>query len=98
MSGYDIDTLRECMFDETMAPILAELEAGPRDVGYLAEKFGMDAADIREGLSYLVEHGFLTLRNDSYEADAARLARVMEDDAHFEGVVDSVTKMDSYLN
>ena len=98
VADYDPDMLRECMFSDTMAPVLAELEGGPRDIAYLAEKSGMDPADIREGLSYMVEHGFVKVSGSAYEADKARLAAAMEDDGHFDGVVDGITKMDSYLN
>ncbi|MCE2508451.1 MAG: hypothetical protein J4G04_04000 [Nitrosopumilaceae archaeon] len=94
---YDKDRLRECLFDEETAPALAALEDGPKDISHLAEQCGMSEDDTRQRLSYLVEHGFLAVRDGTYEADAEKLAGILEDE-DYSGIVDSVTVMDSYLN
>ena len=98
MKGYDPDTLRECMFGETTGPILAELEEGPKSVQYLAEKCDLKPDQISESLRYMVEHGFLTLKDDTYTADAEKLAAATEDDGNYSGIINSITEMDSYLN
>lgn len=94
---YDKDRLRECLFDEETAPALAALEDGPKDISHLAGQCGMPEDEVRERLSYLVEHGFLVVRDDTYSADAEKMTGAMED-VDYSGVVDSVTVMDSYLN
>lgn len=93
----DRERLRECLFDEETAPALAALEDGPKHVTHLAEQCGMSPDDIRERLSYLVECNFLAVQDDRYTADAERMARMMEDE-DYDGIMDSVTVMDSYLN
>ena len=91
------ERLRECLFDEETAPALAALEDGPRHVTHLAELCGMSPDALRERLSYLVECDFLAIQDDMYTADAEKMARMMEEE-DYDGIVDSVTVMDSYLN
>ena len=94
---YDKDRLRECLFDEETAPALAALEDGPKDISHLAGQCNMTEDEMSQRLSYLVEHGFLVVRDVTYEADAEKMAGAMEDE-DYSGIVDSVTVMDSYLN
>lgn len=93
----DRDRLRECLFDEDAAPALAALEDGPKDLEHLAELCGMDEDELTGRLSYLVEHGFLAVRDRTYEADAEKMANIMEDD-DYSGIEDGVAVLDSYLN
>ena len=93
----DRERLRECLFDEETAPALAALEDGPKHITHLAEQCGMSPDVIRERLSYLVECNFLAVQDDRYTADAEKMARMMEED-DYDGIMDSVTVMDSYLN
>ena len=93
----DMDRLRNSLFDEEMAPALAELEEGPRPVSHLAHICGVSADAIRERFAYLVEQGFLTVRDDTYTANAEKLSGVMESE-DYTGIEDGVAVMDSYLN
>ena len=93
----DRERLRECLFDEETAPALAALEDGPLHITHLAELCDMPPDVLRERLSYLVECNFLAVRDDRYTADAEKMARMMEEE-DYDGIMDSVTVMDSYLN
>ena len=93
----DKERLRQSLFDEETAPALAALESGPQHIEYLAKQCHMSPDGIRERFSYLVECGFLTARDDTYAADAEKMAHIMEDE-DYSGIVDGVTVMDSFLN
>ena len=58
--------------------------------------------EIREKLSYLIEHGFVKEEkkdtNSIFTADAAKLAKIVEENQNFQDVEDGLAKMDSYLN
>lgn len=95
---YDRDRLFECMFDTELIPALAELEQGPQDAAHLARLAGMDVHELQDRLSYMVQHGFLHLKDDTYTADTKKLTGAMEKDGSFSHIIDGVTEMDSYLN
>ena len=95
---YDRDRLFECMFDTELIPALAELEQGPQDAAHLARLAGMSVPELQDRLSYMVKHGFLHLKNDTYAADTKKLTKAMEKDGSFSHIIDGVTEMDSYLN
>ncbi len=66
------------------------------------DKLQISEKEIRERLSYLLEHGFVNeKKNDNkiiVTADAEKLAKLVEEDKNFEDVEDGLAKMDSYLN
>jgi hypothetical protein len=99
---YDKEKILECMFDPQTSEILAELEQGVKDSQYLINKLQISEDVIKEKLSYLLEHEFVTVSIDDdktvYFADAEKLAKMVEGDKNFQGVVDGLTELDSYLN
>ncbi len=98
MTAYDAEKLMECMLDEVTGPIIAELESGPKNMGYLMDKYGLDMNEIEDKLGYMIEHGFIIRNDDMLTADAEKLASLMENEENYNGIIDSVTEMDSYLN
>jgi hypothetical protein len=101
-SLYDKEKILECMFNPDISEILAELEKGGKDSMYLSKKFQITENQIHERLSYLIEHNFVREEKDGdkviFTADGEKLTNLVERDKNFEGVVDGLTEMDSYLN
>ena len=101
-SSYNKEKILECMFDPEISEILAELENGGKDSVYLSEKFHISQDEIHERLSYLVEHDFVHEEKIGdkviFTADGDKLTKLLEDEKNFDGVVDGLTEMDSYLN
>ena len=101
-SSYDKEKILECMFDPEISEILAELENEGKESDYLCEKFKISEDDIRTRLSYLIEHDFVKeeKKDDKtiFSADGEKLNKLVEQDRNFDGVVDGLTEMDSYLN
>ena len=92
----------DCLFDLSNASIIAELETGEKQLSYLASKSGLSEDDILSNLSYLIENAILVKsvrENIMYlSANFDNLSKIVEHDENFEGAVDGLTKMDSYLN
>lgn len=95
---YDKKKVVEQLFDPDVSVILAELEHGAKDSAYLVEKTGITEAQIGERLSYLTETGFVHVSDGSYSVDSEKIAKIMENDENYSGVVDGLTELDSYLN
>ncbi len=57
--SFDKDKILECMFDPIISEILAELENGSKESSYLAQKSGISEEEVKNQLSYLLEHGFV---------------------------------------
>ena len=54
------------MFDPGTSEILAELEDGGKELSYLVDKLQISENEIRERLSYLLEHSFVNeKKNDN---------------------------------
>ncbi len=100
--SFDKDKILECMFDPIISEILAELENGSKESSYLAQKSGISEEEVKNQLSYLLEHGFVEEKNENekiiFSANGDKLAEIIEHDENFDNAVDSITKMDSYLN
>jgi len=88
----------ENLFDPDVSVILEELESGPKESLFIAKKLEISEDEIKNRLSYLLDHDFVMEKNKTYSADADKLNKVLESDKSFDGVVDGLTKMDSYLN
>lgn len=101
-STYDKEKILDCIFEPDISDILAELENGGKELSYLMNKLKKSENEIRNNLSYLVEHSFVNEeKNDNkiiYSVDAEKLAKLIEDDKNFTDVEDGLAKMDSYLN
>ncbi|RDJ31769.1 MAG: ArsR family transcriptional regulator [Crenarchaeota archaeon] len=99
---YDHQKIIDCIFDPITSQILSELEDGEKNISHLSNQTEISENEIQDRLFYLVETGFVTMTNDgqsiSYSADAEKLSKVIEDEQNFDGAIDGLTKMDSYLN
>ena len=100
--SFDREKVIDCMFDPITSEILAELEDGEKKCSILARQFSMSESDLLERLDYLIECGFLskTLENDkcSLSANTEKLGSLLEDSDAFDGAINGLEKMDSYLN
>ncbi len=90
------------MFDADTSEILAKLENGGQELSYLMETLKKSENEIRDKLSYLLEHSFVNEeKNDDkiiFSVDSEKLEKLIEEDRNFENVEDGLAKMDSYLN
>lgn len=100
--NYDREKIIETLIDPDISIILSELEDGDKESSYLTEKLQLTDTQIRERLAYVIQHGFVKIiqnRNKTiFTADKEKLNKIMESDENFSGVVDGLTKMDSFLN
>lgn len=105
--GDGRDAVIASLFDPDVSVLLAELEAGPLALSELAARSGVSPGAVESRLSRLVGLGYVARRDDPaggggggavYEADAARLAAVMESDENYESAVDGLAKLDGFLN
>ena len=101
-SKYDKEKVIDCMFDPDTSEILAELENEGKELSYLMETLKKSENEIRDKLSYLIEHSFVNEEKNNnkiiFSADAEKLAKLVEEDRNFTDVEDGLAKMDSYLN
>ncbi|MXX20774.1 MAG: hypothetical protein F4Y82_05075 [Cenarchaeum sp. SB0665_bin_23] len=96
--AYDVERIRDVLFDEHIALALAELESGPQKIERLADVASMDADVLVERLEYVVQCGFLHCNDGVYSADSEKLEEFLSHDGQFDNVMSSITEMDSYLN
>ena len=99
---YDHQKVIDCIFDPVTSQILSELEDGGKNISYLSDQTKIPESDIQNRLSYLIETGFVNQTKDgeiiSYSVNGEKLSKVIEDEQNFDGAIDGLTKMDSYLN
>lgn len=97
-----IEKIIETLIDPNISIILSELEDGDKESSYLTEKLQLTDTQIRERLVYVIQYGFVKITQNGnkivFTADKEKLNKIMESDENFSGVVDSLTKMDSFLN
>jgi hypothetical protein len=100
--NYDKDKMLETLIDPGVSIILSELEDGDKESSYLTEKLNLTDAQIREKLAYVIQYGFVKIiknaNKTTFTVDKEKLNKIMESDENFAGVVDGLTKMDSFLN
>ena len=100
-STFDKEKVLDCMFDPDTSEILAELENGGKEISYLIETLKKTEQEIRDKLSYLIEHSFVNEEKNEnktiFSVDADKLAKLVED-KDFKNVDDGLAKMDSFLN
>jgi hypothetical protein len=100
--NYDRQKMIEILVDPDVSIILSELENGDKESSYLAEKLQISDMEIKERLSYVIQHGFVKINQDEnktiFTADKEKLNKIMEMDENFLGVVDGLTEIDQYLN
>ena len=100
--SFDREKIIDCMFDPITSEILAELEDGEKECSILAQQFTLSESELLERLDYLIECEFLTktIENDqcSISANTEKLGSLLEDSNAFDGAINGLEKMDSYLN
>jgi len=100
--SFDREKVIDCMFDPITSEILAELEDGKKECSILAKQFSMSESDLLKRLDYLIECEFLSkiLENDkcSLSANTEKLGSLLEGSDAFDGAINGLEKMDSYLN
>jgi len=100
--SFDREKVIDSMFDSITSEILAELEDGKKECSVLSRQFSMSESELLERLDYLIECKFLikTLENDqcSISANTEKLGSLLEDSDAFDGAINGLEKMDSYLN
>jgi predicted transcriptional regulator len=99
---YDREKIIGYLFEPRISSILSELESGSKDSTYLSNTLGIFEDDIRNQLSYLIEHGFVIESRDNsnsiFSVNKGKLAEIMEHDENYESAVDGLTKLDGFLN
>lgn len=94
--------MMDVLVDPDISVILSELEDGEKNSIYLAEKLQISEDEIKSRLSYVIEHGFVIVRQDekntSFNVDRDKLNKIMESDENFASVVDGLTELDQFLN
>ena len=100
--SFDREKIIDSMFDPITSEILAELEDGEKECSILAQQFTLSESELLERLDYLIECEFLTktIKNDqcSISANTEKLGSLLEDSDAFDGAINGLEKMDSYLN
>lgn len=94
--------MMDALVDPNVSIILSELEDGEKNSIYLAEKLQISEDEIKSRLSYVIEHGFVIVRQDkkstNFSVDRDKLNKIMESDENFANVVDGLTELDQFLN
>lgn len=101
-SNFDREKAIDCMFDPITSSILAELEDGQKDCSFLAEKSSISENEVIKRLSYLLEHDFIRQISENgksiFTANTQKLNQIVENSENFDATIESLEKMDSYLN
>ena len=98
MSDSNKENISEILFDPKVSEILELLENGPEHESKICEHLSITIDDLTKRLEILVKNGLVIKSNTQYSVDSEKLADAMESSAQFDGVIDKVTEMDSYLN
>jgi DNA-binding IclR family transcriptional regulator len=99
---FDREKVVDCMFDHVTSSILAELEDGKKECSFLAQQTSILESEVLERLSYLIEHKFIYKNFDdgkyTLAANPDKLSALVESGDNFDETINSLEKMDSYLN
>ncbi len=94
--------MMETLVDPEVSSILTELESGEKNMVYLTDKLQLSPNQIKEHLSYAIEHHFVLMDqnngNEILRVDLNKLNKIMESDDNFKNVVDGLTELDQFLN
>ena len=100
--SFDKQKMMETLVDPEVSSILAELEGGEKDSTYLKDKLQLSSSQIKERLSYVIEHKFVIIDQNNekeiFKVDLNKLNKIMESDDNFKNVVDGLTELDQFLN
>ncbi len=99
---FDREKVVDCMFDPVTSSILAELEDGEKECSFLAQQASISESEVLERLSYLIEYEFISKNSDDGKylltANSDKLNTIVENSDNFDATINSLEKMDSYLN
>lgn len=99
---YDRNKVIDSMFDPVTSTILAELEDGEKTCSFLATLSSISENEVKERLSYLLEHSFVNETNENgksiFSANKEKLNEIVENNENFGATIEGLEKMDSYLN
>ena len=99
---FDREKVVDCMFDPVTSSILAELEDGDKECSFLAQQASISESEVLERLSYLIEHEFISKNSDDGKcllaANSDKLNTIVENSDNFDAAINSLEKMDSFLN
>ncbi len=99
---FDREKVVDCMFDPITSSILEELEDGEKECSFLAQQASISEPDVLERLSYLIDHEFISKNSDDEKcllaANFDKLSTIVENNENFDDAMNSIAKMDSYLN
>ena len=99
---FNREKIVDCMFDPITSLILAELEDGEKECSFLAQQASISESDVLKRLSYLIEHEFISKNTDNGKcllvANFDKLTTIIENGDNFDDAINSIEKMDSYLN
>ena len=100
--NIDKQKMMETLVDPDVSSILAELEGGEKDSVYLESRLHLSVDQIKNRLSYVIEHKFVTVTQNNgreiFNVDLVKLNMIMEHDDNFKNVVDGLTELDQFLN
>lgn len=96
----DKSKIVEQLFDPDVSVILAELEDGNKESAHLSSKLSIAEDEIRKRLDYLIGADIVVVSESplSYGVNSDKIAKIMENDENYKGLVDGLTELDSYLN
>ncbi|MCH8085609.1 MAG: hypothetical protein QQN62_05315 [Nitrosopumilus sp.] len=99
---FDREKVVDCMFDPITSSILAELEDGEKECSFLAQKVSISESEVLERLSYLIENEFIFKKSNDGKyflaANSDKLSTIVENSENFDAAINSLEKMDTYLN
>ncbi|MDE1726207.1 MAG: hypothetical protein KGH89_02965 [Thaumarchaeota archaeon] len=99
---FDKRQMMNALTDPNVSAILSELENGEQNLFYLAEKLQISENEIKDRLSYVIEHEFVIIRQDekntTLSVDKDKLNKIMEADENFDSLVNGLTELDQFLN
>ena len=100
--SFDREKIVDCMFDPITSEILAELEDGKKECSILSHQFSMSESDLLKRLDYLIECNFIFKTFENHKcflsANAEKLGSLLEGSDAFDGAINGLETMDSYLN
>lgn len=100
--SFDKQKMMEILVDPNVSSIMAELESGEKNSAYLADKLQLPINQIKDLLSYVIEHKFVVIGqnngNETFKVDMDKLNKIMESDDNFKNIVDGLTELDQFLN
>ena len=90
------------MLDPITSELISMLEAGSKTIQELCTSSNLEASNIHDRFAPLVEECLIVRTgndNDTvYSANSDKFDSMLSDSKHFDGAIDMVAKMDTFLN